>query len=657
MLTVDDYGRIRRAHRDGMSIREMARRFHHSRHKIRKILHGGQAEPGNYPRRERQSAPKLGAFHLRILEILKEDETAPPKQRHTAMRIFERLREEGGYVGQYDAVRRFVKKHRESKLETFIPLDHAAGQRVEADFGEISVDFPDGRRKVNVLILVWSYSNAPFAIALPTQRTEAILEGMSQAFEFFGCVPKEVWWDNPRTVATAILKGRERTINERYAALASHFAFDPLYCMPRSGNEKPVVENRVKTLERNWSTPVPQVNHINELNAYLRQRCVAELGRVSSRQTDTIGTRFEDEKARAAALPTHSFDACLRQEAKVDKYQFARFDNVSYSVPRQCAFQSVTVKAYVDRVEIIHQSAIVATHVRSYSNGDQVLDPLHYLTTLERRPAALDHSNVYRHWTLPPVFLLLRERLEERHGGRAGVRQYVRVLQLLASHSLARVQSAIEQLRGPEGADADRIIRRVEHSAARSQRSSGDSTETHSANSLHDEGVSPDVLSIKVPMPSLDHFNQFLSSSTQGSNNDDREKESEFENEQSAASSGCSTVEAGRPETKVISENQRREPDAGEVEPPPVAAANNERGVRQAGSGSGGIKSDVSGLPAASDGTGSGRTFEQCVELTHQAGFVSGSERPGHLRLLGVAIGQQTESPGAFSLRMDFRAT
>ena len=657
MLTVDDYGRIRRAHRDGMSIREMARTFHHSRHKIRKILHGDPAEPGKYPRRGRQSAPKLGRFHDRILEILKLDETAPPKQRHTAMRVFERLRDEEGYVGQYDAVRRFVKKHRESKRETFIPLDHAAGQRVEADFGEISVDFPDGRRKVNVLILVWSYSNAPFAIALPTQRTEAILEGMSQAFEFFGCVPKEVWWDNPKTVATAILKGRERTINERYAALASHFAFDPLYCMPRSGNEKPIVEIRVKTLERNWSTPVPQVNDMDDLNAYLRQRCVAELERVSSRQTDTIGVRFDEEKAVAAALPNHSFDACIRWDAKVDKYQFARFDNVNYSVPRQCAFQTVTVKAYVDRVEIVHQNVIVATHIRSYSHRDQVLDPLHYLTTLERRPAALDHSNVYRDWTLPPVFLQLRERLEERHGARAGVRHYVRVLQLLASHSLPRVQSAVEQLRGPEDADADRIIRRVERSAARSQSASGDSSDTHSANSLHDEGVSPDVLSVQVPMPSLNHFNQFLSPSTQGSDDDAREEKNDFKNEQSTSSVGCDSVEADRPEAKVASENQRREPDAGEVEPQATAAADDERGIRQTGSGSGGIKPDVPGLPAATDGTGGGRAFEQCVELTHQAGVVPGSERSGHLRLLGVAIGQQTEGPGAFSLRMDFRTT
>ena len=651
---MDDYGRIRRAHRDGMSIREMARTFHHSRHKIRKIVHGDQAEPESYPRRGRQSAPKLGLFHDRILEILKEDETAPPKQRHTAMRIFERLRDDEGYVGQYDAVRRFVKRHRESKRETFIPLDHAAGQRVEADFGEISVDFPDGRRKVNVLILVWSYSNAPFAVALPTQRTEAILEGMSQAFEFFGCVPKEVWWDNPKTVATAILKGRERTINERYAALASHFAFDPLYCIPRSGNEKPIVEIRVKTLERNWSTPVPQVKDVDELNAYLRQRCVAERDRVSSRQTDTIGVRFEEEKSRAAALPKHSFDACIRQEAKVDKYQFARFDNVSYSVPRQCAFQSVTVKAYVDRVEIVYQNVVVATHIRSYSKGDQVLDPLHYLTTLERRPAALDHSNVYRNWTLPPAFLLLRKRLEERHGDRAGVRQYVRVLQLLASHPLARVQSSIEQLRGPEGADADRIIRRVEQSAARSQSSSGDSTETHPADSLHEEGVSSDVLSVQVPMPSLNHFNEFLSSSTQGSDDDDRKEKCEFGNEQSTASVGCDSVEAARAEAKVTSENQRCEPDAGEVEPRATAAANDECGVRQTGEGSGGIESDVPGLPAASDGIGSGRAFEQRIELTHQTGVVPCSERPGQLRLLSVAVGQQTEGAGAFSLRMDF---
>ena len=209
---MEEYGRIRRAHRDGMSIREIAREFHHSRYKVREVLRGC-GEPQKYSRRETQNFPKLALVVDRIREILKVDESAPPKQRHTAMRLFERLRDEHGYKGGYDTVRRFVQQHRGKQRETFIPLDHAHGQRMEADFGKIYVDFPEGRKQVSVLILVCSCSNAPFAMALPTERTESILEGMRQAFEFFGCVPREVWWDNPKidgrlTRAALILLGK-----------------------------------------------------------------------------------------------------------------------------------------------------------------------------------------------------------------------------------------------------------------------------------------------------------------------------------------------------------------------------------------------------------------------------------------------------------------
>jgi len=100
-------------------------------------------------------------------------------------------------------VRRYVTKRLKRERATFMPLSHDPGQRVEADFGQIYVDFPEGRRAVSVLILVWSYSNYPFAIAFPTQRTEAILEGMVRGFEYFGCVPREVRWPNASIVAAA----------------------------------------------------------------------------------------------------------------------------------------------------------------------------------------------------------------------------------------------------------------------------------------------------------------------------------------------------------------------------------------------------------------------------------------------------------------------
>lgn len=135
--------------------------------------------------------------------------------------------------------------------------------------------------------------------------------------------------------------------------------------MPASGNEKPVVENRVKTWPRRWGTPVPRVKDFEELNAYLRECCLQDQSRPSRDAKSTIGERLQRDRQNAASLPQHHFDACIPQPAKVDQYQFARFDNVSYSVPRSAAFQTVTMKGDLDRVDIVHGDQIVATHVRS----------------------------------------------------------------------------------------------------------------------------------------------------------------------------------------------------------------------------------------------------------------------------------------------------
>ena len=110
MLTVDDYGRIRRSHRYGMRIREIARRFGHAKKTVRKAL--ANAEPTPYVSRNRH-APKLGPFTSIIDEILAQDEQEPPKQRHFSTRIFDRLRDEHGYAGGYDQVRRYVRDRRE----------------------------------------------------------------------------------------------------------------------------------------------------------------------------------------------------------------------------------------------------------------------------------------------------------------------------------------------------------------------------------------------------------------------------------------------------------------------------------------------------------------------------------------------------------------
>lgn len=494
MRTVDDFAHIRRLHRDGLGIRQIARQLGVGRDTVRKALEN--PEPTPYTLSAPRTAPTFGPFRVLVDAILEADEHAPRKQRHTASQIFRRLVNEHAYTGGYDQVRRHLKQRRLAARETFVHLDHPPAHRCEADFGHIHVDFPTGRQLVPVLVMTWSYSNAPFALALPTERTEAVLHGMTEAFAFFGCVPAEVWWDNPTTVALHVGRGRERVVHPRYVALASHFTFAPKFCLPATPQEKPRVENRVKDLERMWATPVPRVRDLAELNEHLRQCCLTARERTCGSNADTVGLRFERERELARPVPTRPFEACVIQPGSVDKYQTVAFDGNRYSVPRRWAFRPVTVKGFVDRVEIVADHQVVATHARSYGQSERVLDPLHFLALLQAKPATLDHAPVYRDWVLPPTFADLRRELESRLGVRAGVRHFIRVLQLLARHPLDRVERAIHLVRIRGDPDATRITTQADRLARQPPSGSTDTA----------------VSLTPSPLPDLSRFNRLLRS-------------------------------------------------------------------------------------------------------------------------------------------------
>jgi Mu transposase, C-terminal domain len=318
-------------------------------------------------------------------------------------------------------------------------------------------------------------------------------------------VPKEVWWDNPRTVATLILQGRERQTHPRYAALASHYVFEPRFCMPARGNEKPDAEATVKAVQQRFATPVPQVADLAELNAFFRQRCEAERDRVAQSLLGpfVIRDRLAEDLACASPLPKHRFDPCvIRPAVGVDKYQTVAFNGNRYSVPRRYAFEVVTVKGYVDRVVIAAHGQVVATHERSLGKQAMILDPIHYLATLGRKPGALDHAPVFRDWELPACFAGLRVELERLHGAMSGSRRFVRVLQLLGEHPMSRVRQAIEACTRDQLPSAEAVIERTRSLAAiEATRRDAEATPSEAA-------AAPRV---EVPLPDLSRFNQLLS--------------------------------------------------------------------------------------------------------------------------------------------------
>ena len=139
----------------------------------------------------------------------------------------------------------------------------------------------------------------------------------------------------------------------------------------------------------------------------------------------TIGDRLAEDLAAASPLPGHRFEPCVIHPAVgVDKYQSVAFDGNRYSVPRAFAFGSVTVKGFVDRVAITSGGRVVATHARSLERAGMILDPLHFLAALDRKPGSLDHAPVFRDWALPACFADFRARLDHWAGQRAGIARY-----------------------------------------------------------------------------------------------------------------------------------------------------------------------------------------------------------------------------------------
>jgi transposase len=522
MLTVLDYLEIRKAHAAGESIRSIARRLGHCQKSVSRAIRSESGEPLPYTRTKASGYPKLGEFVGIIEQILREDESAPKKQRHHAKRIYERLKAEHKYTGSYYPVRRYVASLRQGSRETFMRIDHVPGRRMEFDFGQVQVDYPEGRRTTDVLSGVWTYSNCPFLMALPSQRSESILEGMKCAFEFFNCVPREVWWDNPKAVTIEILRGRDRTLNPAYASLASHYRFDPLFCMPAKGQEKSDVERSVFALERRACTPVPKADDLADLNRQLLGFCRAERDRVVAHQTASIGQNFELEKASAMSLPAHRFDACIKRSGVVDKYQTVIFETNRYSVPHTAAFAKVTVKAYVDRMEIVHKGAVVAEHRRGYGRHESFIDPVHFVVALTRKPAWLDHVPAMRDWKLPESFERLRHTFKDQLGPRTGDRHYIRVLQLLMRHPAARIDRAIGMLIHKPAITAEQIALLVDRLAQGGNVEGGSvpsgSAQCDSSTSNNNEESSTDlqqqneaVRRVQVPMPDLRRFDRLLS--------------------------------------------------------------------------------------------------------------------------------------------------
>lgn len=255
MKPVELYARVRHAcHVEGVSQREAARRFGIDAKTVAKMLR--HSVPPGYRRRKPPPRPKLDAFTATIDAIVETDHAAPPKQRHTAKRIFDRLCAEHGFTGGYTIVKDYVREHRAGALEMFVPLAHPPGH-AQVDFGEAVAVIGGERRRIHVFCLDLPHSDACFVKAYPAERTEAFLDGHNAACAFFGGVPRSILYDNTRLAVARILGDGTRQCTRAFAELQSHYLFLDRFGRPGKGNDKGKVEGLVGYARRNFLVPIP----------------------------------------------------------------------------------------------------------------------------------------------------------------------------------------------------------------------------------------------------------------------------------------------------------------------------------------------------------------------------------------------------------------
>jgi len=439
---VELYLKVRQACAAGMSQRQAATEFNISpRDTVAKMM--TFSVPPGYRRTAEVKRPKLDPFIPIIEDWLEADRTMPRKQRHTAKRVFDRLREECGFTGGYTIIKDYIRERKRRGQEVFVPLAHPPGH-AQADFGEAMVRIGGVEQKAHFFVLDLPHSDACYVRAYPAAVAEAWVDGHVHAFAFFGAVPQSIVYDNDRCLVAKILPDDTRKRAALFSGFLSHYLIRDRYSRPGKGNDKGNVEGLVGYCRRNFLVPMPEFASWEEFNLWLEERCKRRQHDVLRGESETIGERLQRDLAAMRPLPAAPFDACDQATGRVSSQSLVRYKTNDYSVPVAYGHQDVWIRGYIHEVVIGCRGEVIARHPRCWDRDEIVFDPLHYLPLIEQKINALDQAAPLQDWDLPEEFATLR-RLMEARMNRHGRREYVQVLRLLETFDLADLHAAVRQ--------------------------------------------------------------------------------------------------------------------------------------------------------------------------------------------------------------------
>ena len=441
---------IRREYEFGIgTIAGVAQKLKVHRRMVREAI--GSALPKARKKTERPRW-KIAAAAVFVDQILRTDRHAPRKQRHTARRIWERIRTE---MPDCQICERTVRQYvhdRKAELgevthETFVPQSYEWGVEAQVDWYEAYADLSGQRTKLQVFSMRSMASGAAFHCAFLHATQQAFLEAHELAFAFFCGVFRKLRYDNLTSAVKKILRGHRREETGRFIAFRSHWRFESEFCTPGEAHEKGGVEGEVGYFRRNHWVPVPAAVDLASLNQQLLAACHAEEKRCMAGRPQSIGAALLIERNHLLPLLTEGVDLAHTSFPSVNSLGCAKVLTNSYSVPLKPGTQ-VQAKVYASVVELWQDGRCVARHERCYGRQQQVLDLEHYLDVLTRKPGALAGSRPLeqqrRAGLWPESFDEIWQAFITRSGKQIGTKQMIELLKLSREFGREPLRRAIE---------------------------------------------------------------------------------------------------------------------------------------------------------------------------------------------------------------------
>jgi transposase len=377
-------------------MRKIAKDMHLSRNTVRAYLKKDDFSPAAPVKTVRPSI--LDPFKSFIDSVLESDKLEWRKQRHTAVRLFDRLRKEHGYTGSYNTVVTYVRARKaemsQSIKDEYNDLVWAPGF-VQFDFGDAYFKEGENKPQKSFAVFDFVHSNQGFTQIFDGETSECLCQGLKDVFEFIGGVPHTIIFDGTSAVGrrfAGIIKE-----SRLFMAFRLHYGFDFRVCSPNSGHEKGGVESKVDWIRHNMFVPVPTIHDMEQYNRTLLNKCLEQGEKIHYQKERPQKELFDRDLAALLQLPEKPFDVVRYEHYKTNKKGYVTVDQLhTYSVSPRLAYHEVIVALRAHEVMILDSAGcVLETHRRKFgTKRTESINHVVSLTTLINKPRAWQQSKL-----------------------------------------------------------------------------------------------------------------------------------------------------------------------------------------------------------------------------------------------------------------------